>query len=187
MKTLEEKLQERKEERQAIQERRNAIKKEHRRRRAQKKRHENSIMEKLGYCIVCDTKLPKGTTTQTKYCSQKCKNHAQHLRDRVKTLGEPLKDKTFRTLQETYRIKNREGYAKELRSLSNLAFLADFEIHGIKTIEKVREESPSKYLDIIMKLLPEEKNISVEHSFVDLLREANRDERVIEVEPERLN
>lgn len=39
--------------------------------------------------------------------------------------------------------------------------LADWEVHGIATIEKVRAEKPDQYLKVVASILPKELNIKV--------------------------
>ena len=55
--------------------------------------------------------------------------------------------------------------------ISRLA--ADFRKNGIAAIESVRTENPVEYLKIITRILPKELNVNLEHSFVDVLNEAN--------------
>lgn len=50
---------------------------------------------------------------------------------------------------------------------------ADFRKNGIEAIERVRKENPAEYLKIITRVLPKDLNISVEHTFSDVLNEAN--------------
>ena len=42
------------------------------------------------------------------------------------------------------------------------ALLADFKVHGAAAIEEVRKEAPSKYVEIILKLVP--KNYQIENN-----------------------
>ena len=49
---------------------------------------------------------------------------------------------------------------------------ADFQKHGIATIEKVRKEKPEVYLNLVSRLVPQQLEVNVEHSFTDVLLEA---------------
>lgn len=51
---------------------------------------------------------------------------------------------------------------------------ADFQKHGIATIEKVRKEKPEVYLNLVSRLVPQQLEVNVEHSFTDVLMEAAR-------------
>lgn len=51
---------------------------------------------------------------------------------------------------------------------------ADFQKHGIGVIERVRKERPAAYLELIARLMPQQMEINVQHSFVDVLLEAQR-------------
>jgi hypothetical protein len=51
---------------------------------------------------------------------------------------------------------------------------ADFEKHGIQAIQDARERDPMGYVRMIAGLLPQEAKINVEHSFADVLVEAQR-------------
>lgn len=51
---------------------------------------------------------------------------------------------------------------------------ADFQKHGIDTIERVRKERPAAYLELIARLMPQQMEINVQHSFVDVLLEAQK-------------
>lgn len=66
---------------------------------------------------------------------------------------------------------------------------ADFQKHGIATIEKVRKEKPEVYLNLVSRLVPQQMEVNVQHSFTDVLMEAARrykditpkeEERIIE-------
>lgn len=65
---------------------------------------------------------------------------------------------------------------------------ADFQKHGIAVIERVRKERPAAYLELIARLMPQQMEINVQHSFVDLLMEAQKKyqsttyEKIIEAE-----
>ncbi len=54
----------------------------------------------------------------------------------------------------------------------NTRLAADFRKHGIAAIERVRNENPAEYLKIITRILPKDINVSIEHTFSDVLREA---------------
>lgn len=49
---------------------------------------------------------------------------------------------------------------------------ADFQKHGIATIEKVRKEKPEVYLNLVSRLVPQQLEVNVQHSFTDVLMEA---------------
>lgn len=49
---------------------------------------------------------------------------------------------------------------------------ADFQKHGIATIEKVRKEKPEVYLNLVSRLVPQQLDVNVQHSFTDVLLEA---------------
>ena len=51
---------------------------------------------------------------------------------------------------------------------------ADFQKHGIAVIERVRKERPAAYLELIARLMPQQMEINVQHSFVDVLLEAQK-------------
>ena len=51
---------------------------------------------------------------------------------------------------------------------------ADFQKHGIATIEKVRKEKPEVYLNLVSRLVPQQMEVNVSHSFTDVLLEAAR-------------
>ena len=64
---------------------------------------------------------------------------------------------------------------------------ADFQKHGIATIEKVRKEKPEVYLNLVSRLVPQALEVNVQHSVTDVLLEAARrynstekNERIIE-------
>ena len=61
---------------------------------------------------------------------------------------------------------------------------ADFQKHGIAVIERVRKERPAAYLELIARLMPQSMEINVNHSFIDLLQEAQR--RYLEDQPPRI-
>lgn len=63
---------------------------------------------------------------------------------------------------------------RDLQLALNSRMIADFKKHGIKVIEKVREDSPVEYLKILTRLLPKDVNFQVEHTFSDVLLEAQR-------------
>lgn len=59
---------------------------------------------------------------------------------------------------------------------------ADFEKNGIATIERVRKEKPEVYLNLVSRLVPQELNVNVQHTFTDVLMEAAKrykDEKVV--------
>jgi len=68
---------------------------------------------------------------------------------------------------------------------------ADFQKHGIGTIERVRKERPAAYLELIARLMPQQMDINVQHSFVDVLLEAqrryNQEEPYVVIDAEVLN
>ena len=51
---------------------------------------------------------------------------------------------------------------------------ADFQKHGIATIERVRKEKPAAYLELIARMVPMQMDVNVNHTFMDLLQEAQR-------------
>lgn len=65
---------------------------------------------------------------------------------------------------------------------------ADFQKHGIGVIERVRKERPAAYLELIARLMPQQMEINVQHSFVDVLLEAQKhfdsDKRLI-IDPDQ--
>jgi hypothetical protein len=61
---------------------------------------------------------------------------------------------------------------------------ADFQKHGIAVIERVRKERPAAYLELVARLMPQSMEINVNHSFIDLLQEAQR--RYLEDTPVRV-
>ena len=61
---------------------------------------------------------------------------------------------------------------------------ADFQKHGIATIEKVRKEKPEVYLNLVSRLVPQQLEVNVQHSFTDVLMEAaRRYEQAREIKP----
>jgi len=71
-------------------------------------------------------------------------------------------------LPEIARNRNRLGKAFLAR------MRADFQKHGIAVIERVRKERPAAYLELIARLMPQQMEINVQHSFVDVLMEAQK-------------
>ena len=51
---------------------------------------------------------------------------------------------------------------------------ADFQKHGIATIERVRKEKPAAYLELIARMVPMQMDVNVNHTFIDLLQEAQK-------------
>ena len=51
---------------------------------------------------------------------------------------------------------------------------ADFQKHGIATIERVRKEKPAAYLELIARMVPMQMDVNVNHTFMDLLQEAQK-------------
>lgn len=76
--------------------------------------------------------------------------------------------------------RNGDGMPEIARHRSRLGKMfiqrmrADFQKYGIATIEKVRKERPAAYLELIARLMPQQMEINVQHSFVDLLMEAQQ-------------
>lgn len=64
---------------------------------------------------------------------------------------------------------------------------ADFQKHGIATIEKVRKEKPEIYLNIVSRLVPQQLDVNVQHSFTDVLLEAAKRYNEPKVEKEIIN
>jgi hypothetical protein len=68
---------------------------------------------------------------------------------------------------------------------------ADFQKHGIAVIERVRKERPAAYLELIARLMPQQMEINVQHSFVDVLLEAqkryNQEDPYVIIDAEVLN
>jgi len=102
-------------------------------------------------------------------------------------LGEELLDKQelptpVDTEAKVKRLPKRRGNRKGVvlknspRDLSvalNKRFTADFRKHGIAVIERVRKESPVEYLKIATKLIPKDVNLTIEHTFSEVLFEAH--------------
>lgn len=66
-------------------------------------------------------------------------------------------------------------------------FIAHFRKNGIKAIETVFETNPVEYLKVATRLLPKDVNLTIEHTFSDVLAEAHEkisrriaDEKTIE-------
>lgn len=70
-------------------------------------------------------------------------------------------------LPESAQHRNRLGKAFIAR------MRADFQKHGIATIERLREKNPGHYLQLIANLIPNQVELNVNHTFMDLLREAS--------------
>ena len=51
---------------------------------------------------------------------------------------------------------------------------ADFQKHGIATIERVRKEKPAAYLELVARMVPMQMDVNVNHTFMDLLQEAQK-------------
>ena len=51
---------------------------------------------------------------------------------------------------------------------------ADFQKHGIATIERVRKEKPAAYLELVARMIPMQMEVNVNHTFMDLLQEAQK-------------
>src|SRR5512139_4028018 len=51
---------------------------------------------------------------------------------------------------------------------------ADFQKHGIATIERVRKERPAAYLELVARMIPMQMEVNVNHTFMDLLQEAQK-------------
>lgn len=49
---------------------------------------------------------------------------------------------------------------------------ADFQKHGIATIERVRKEKPAAYLELVARMVPMAMEVNINHTFMDLLKEA---------------
>lgn len=62
---------------------------------------------------------------------------------------------------------------RDLSVALNKRFTADFRKHGIAVIERVRKESPVEYLKIATKLIPKDVNLTIEHTFSEVLFEAH--------------
>lgn len=78
--------------------------------------------------------------------------------------------------------------ARELQRSLIARLTADFKKNGIKTIEEARKKDPVAYLKIVTQLLPKDVNLNIEHTFSDVLMDAQAKiaarerERVIEGE-----
>ena len=85
------------------------------------------------------------------------------------TLPEISKKKSLnpKGLPESAQHRNRLGKAFISR------MRADFQKHGIATIERLREKNPGHYLQLIANLIPNQVELNVNHTFMDLLREAS--------------
>jgi hypothetical protein len=79
--------------------------------------------------------------------------------------------------KESRNVKGLPEIARHRARLGN-AFIsrmrADFQKHGIAVIERVRKERPAAYLELIARLMPQQMEINVQHSFVDVLLEAQK-------------
>ena len=146
-------------------------------------------------CQVCG-KWMFNVPTGKAYCSSSCKSKAANTRALAKKHEEhfsrDISELTFKEMEKVLMANGirRGTYKQALARYANVLALIDFEQHGPEVIERLRKENPSKYVDFIIKLLPEEKNINVEHSFVNLLLEANRrheEEKVIDGHAETIN
>ena len=94
---------------------------------------------------------------------------------------------TQRNLNGTPEIaKNRNRLGKAFISRMR----ADFQKHGIAVIERVRKERPAAYLELIARLMPQQMEINVQHSFVDVLLQAQKQyesEEAFTVDVERVS
>lgn len=63
---------------------------------------------------------------------------------------------------------------------------ADFQKHGIATIEKVRKEKPEVYLNLVSRLVPQQLEVNVQHSFTDVLLEAAKRYNQKDINEERI-
>lgn len=64
--------------------------------------------------------------------------------------------------------------SRDLAKAFTSRLAADFRKNGIGTIEKVRQANPTEYLKIIARLLPKDVTLTVEHTFSDVLLDAQR-------------
>lgn len=82
---------------------------------------------------------------------------------------------------------NPQGRPKGSRSKLGEQFIsdlyADWQLHGVKTLEKVREDKPEAYLKVVASILPKDVNLNVnildeiQPDDIDRLREAIISER----------
>lgn len=94
-----------------------------------------------------------------------------------KEIDRPITDKELKELGASGGRQSKK-YRAAISELMNRRMLMDFKANGVEAIERVREENPAKYIELVMKLLPEEKTISVEHSFVSLLQEVQTQSQI---------
>lgn len=95
-----------------------------------------------------------------------------------------VKDGNKKGMPEIAKDRNRLGKAFMAR------MRADFQKHGIAVIEKVRKERPAAYLELIARLMPQQMEINVQHSFVDVLLQAQKQyeqENAFVIEAERVD
>ena len=104
---------------------------------------------------------------------------------------ELVRPKTSAPYKRDFAVGGKLDPALQQRNRLGKAFIsrmrADFQKHGIATIEKVRKEKPEVYLNIVSRLVPQALEVNVQHSFTDVLLEAARrynspdkNERIIE-------
>lgn len=104
---------------------------------------------------------------------------------------ELVRPKTSPPYKRDFAVGGKLDPALQQRNRLGKAFIsrmrADFQKHGIATIEKVRKEKPEVYLNLVSRLVPQQLDVNVQHSFTDVLLEAAKryndntpQERIIE-------
>lgn len=94
----------------------------------------------------------------------------------VKTKDVVLEEQRSRMLQN----RNNKGMPEIAQHRARLGkefmarMRADFQKHGIATIERVRKEKPAAYLELVARMIPMQMEVNVNHTFMDLLQEAQK-------------
>lgn len=103
------------------------------------------------------------------------KNSPEFAPELANNLQEPKKLHRF-TKGISGNPRGREKGSRNKLGEHYLAALhADFEKHGVKVIERVREDCPDVYLKLVSQLIPKDVNLNVSasESFVEILKFMN--------------
>lgn len=134
-------------------------------------------------CVHCG-KMYTPKIHNAKYCSRYCYNRSKHLvkqhHKREKENGKPLSELTDAQRRRLSVSKKDMTRGTALAKQAKHNILMDFAHNGMEVIETVKRDQPGVYLNFIAKILPEEKNINIEHTFMDVLLEAQKKVKVIE-------
>jgi hypothetical protein len=68
--------------------------------------------------------------------------------------------------------KHRQSVQRRLGHELSSRLLADFKKHGIEAIDRLRRDHLPDYFRTVTKLIPQEVQVDITHSFTDLLQQA---------------